>query len=307
MPVPPRLPVQGRRIRPALPPLTIQEPKTPAMSDFAQPATVTARIGKRNVTVRNATRLYVPGMLSDADQDFLDRQALVNRGKGRGHLGIVPLALAAGAISVVKDVFHSSAAGPNTDAAKAALNLALGGNLTAVKAIYKRGTYIQTQSSAQPYRAALSAIQAQHPEFLAVPGAKDGPGLPGVPEEWIMGVAPEQVVPLIQMHSVMYVPPAAQIAPPPPSVISPSPAQLIPSPVTSVPAAGAAPAPTYPSMPGPTVAIPTPPTVYLPGAPAPVPGQPTTASLIPTGSGSSMLPLLLGGGLLLIVAMSSKK
>lgn len=106
---------------------------------------------------------------------------------------------AAGSVigGLISSVFKQSAAGPNTEAAKAVLPLALAGNLAAVKAIAKRATYIATETSAAPWKAALIAVQQVHPEWVTA-----ALNAPGIPEEWVMGVDPTQVLPLVQRYAV---------------------------------------------------------------------------------------------------------
>lgn len=104
---------------------------------------------------------------------------------------------AVGSVLPLASVFHTSAAGPNTDAAKAVLPLALQGNAAAIKAIYKRATYIRTVSSAAPWKDALAAIQVSHPEWVQA-----ALSMPGIQEEWVVNVAPEEVLPAVQRYNL---------------------------------------------------------------------------------------------------------
>lgn len=294
MPAPLRIPVQGRRIRPALPPLPIPENKTPAMSDFVQARTVQARIGNRNVTVRNGTRLYVPGMLSDADQAYLDRMDLA---KGQG-LGIAPLAIAAAAASFIH--FGSSARYEGGPLVSTVLDF-LGNKL-------RRAT--PDQARALVSSGAIGAGQKGWADVGAVlaPALRpdvfpQGPARPlnGSELSMIAQVGgPVTVAPgPSPVTSQTPAPPLIPVQPPPPSLAIPTPAvPLPPAPPGMVPVVtgGTPQAPTVIFVPAPA-----------PGSPAPVQiptTGPNTASLL---GGGGTLPLLLGGGLLLLVALTSKK
>lgn len=97
------------------------------------------------------------------------------------------------------DVIHTSSAGPNQDAVTALTPLALASNpnVVAWKATYKRATYITVQADKTEWAALWSQIVAKFPMAATIAG--DGPSKPpGVPEEWILGVAPEAVLPQVQ-------------------------------------------------------------------------------------------------------------
>lgn len=272
-----------------LPPFIIPENRTLAMSDFKRPPVVTRRINGKSVVVKPGTRLYVPGMLSDAEQATIDNADM---------LGIAPLAIVSAGAGLVKSVFTKSAAGPNKDAAQAVLPLALAGNLAAVKAIYKRATYMQTRTSAAPWQAALSAIRAQHPEYLAVPGATDGPGLP-VPEEWIVNVRPQDVLPMAQRYAFQYKTAVAQQTAAPGQTVAPSivtpPSSLTPPPVPPPSVVTATPQPQPFSLPSVNVT--------LPGVQQPTPQVP---QVMQAGMGSGKMVLFVGGGLLLFALLSRR-
>lgn len=75
-------------------------------------------------------------------------------------------------------LFHTSAAGPNAEAAKAVYPLAAAGNLTAVQAIITR-TGINTLTSKQPWVDALNALKQAQPDYITQAQKTDfgyGPG-----------------------------------------------------------------------------------------------------------------------------------
>lgn len=80
----------------------------------------------------------------------------------RAGFGVVPIL---GAVSLAGSLVHTSAAGPNADAASQVLPLAMGGNLAAVAAFITRAG-IQTVSSAAPWKAGLAELQTSHPEYV---------------------------------------------------------------------------------------------------------------------------------------------
>lgn len=291
MPAPLRIPIQGRRIRPALPPLPIPENKTPAMSDFRQAPTVKARIGNRTVTIRSNTRLYVPGMLSDADQSYLDRMDLA---KGTG-LGIAPLAIAAAAASFIH--FGSSERYEGGPLLSTVWN-ELGNNVKPLKTadqVRQRQAYVAAQGKGWGDVAAI-LIPALRPDvFPAGP-----PRALTTQEQGILAKVGGPVTvapPPPPITSTVPAPPMIPVQPPPPSLAIPVPAVPLPS----------APPGMVPVVTGGT---PQAPTVIF--APAPAPGSPVQ---IPTTGpneagilgGGGALPILLGAGLLFFVAMGSKK
>lgn len=95
---------------------------------------------------------------------------------------------------VTGSLFKTSAAGPNAAAAASVAGEVARGNLAAIKATYKRATYIQTASSAQPWKDLLATIPQDQVDVALVH--------PGIPEEWVMGVAPEQVLGLVRQFAV---------------------------------------------------------------------------------------------------------
>lgn len=91
-------------------------------------------------------------------------------------------------------LFHTSAAGPNADAAKAVYPLAAAGNLTAVQAIITR-TGINTQTSKAPWVDALNQLkqsqpnyitQAQQTDFGFGPGGNAWPRFGAIPPEGVL-------------------------------------------------------------------------------------------------------------------------
>lgn len=283
------------RFRP-LPPPPIPENRTLGIRDFRQPPTVVTRIGNRRVTVKQATRLYVPGMLSDADQAYLDRLALDPGNQALG-LGIAPLAIAAAAASFIH--FGSSARYEGGPLVSTVLSF-LGNQL-------RRATPDQARALV-----GSGAIGAGQKGWADV-GAVLAPALR--PDVWPQG--PSRALTSAEMSMIAQVggPVTAASAPAGPSYIPPS----IPGPTTSMaPAPGSmmpispAPAPVSLPYPAPAGYLPPPSPVVVqvpPGAPAPIqiPTGPSAAGIMGgTGSGM-MLPLLIGGGLLLVVALSNKK
>ena len=80
----------------------------------------------------------------------------------RGGFGAVPVLAA---VSLAGGLIHTSAAGPNQDAANQVLPMAMGGNLTAIAAFITRAG-IHTVSSAAPWQAGLAELQGSHPEWV---------------------------------------------------------------------------------------------------------------------------------------------
>lgn len=283
------------RIRSALPPLAIPENKTPGMLDFVQPHTLTAKIGNRRVPVRHGTRLYVPGMLSDADQAYVDRQEMAQRGR----LGIIPIAAAVGVAKVAGSFVHSASpryeGGPLITTVLNFLgNQLRGASPAQARALVSSGAIGAGQKGWADVGAVLAP--ALRPDVFP-----QGPARSLTPDEMSLIAQVGGPVALAQAPASLPVP-----STPPPGVIPPQPAPVAysptgpgavapaPAPFSFFPAPAPAPAPAYPG--GPTV-------ITVPGAPAPAP---VTESMIPTGGGSNLLPLALGAGLLLVVALSGK-
>lgn len=123
------------------------------------------------------------------------------------------VAIATQAVSAVSDltglassVFHTSAAGPNTEAAKAVLPLALAGNLTAVQAIITR-TGINTLTSKQPWTAALDALRQAQPDYIRQAGLVNfgfGPG--GNAWSRFGAIPPEEVITAVSGANAVFAP-----------------------------------------------------------------------------------------------------
>lgn len=123
-------------------------------------------------------------------------------------LGAIGLASGAGApvtaaVSVLPNLFHSSAAGPNHDAAQAVWSQEIknsrGVNLAAVAAFITRNN-IQTQTSKAPWADGL----AQIPQAIQDAARKAIPQLNDGYDGWSTfgAIAPEQVLPTVQRLAV---------------------------------------------------------------------------------------------------------
>lgn len=101
-------------------------------------------------------------------------------------------------------LFHTSAAGPNADAAKAVYPLAAAGNLTAVQAIITR-TGINTQTSKAPWVDALDQLRQVQPDYIRQAQATDfgfGPG--GNAWSRFGAIPPSQVVTAVGGANAVY-------------------------------------------------------------------------------------------------------
>lgn len=126
---------------------------------------------------------------------------------GLGALGLATGvgAAPAAAVSVLPNLFKSSAAGPNADAAKATWPEVLRNNLAAVAAFMARGpgngpgTGIHTESSAQPWADGLQQIPAtlQAQARLAFPTLNTSGAW-----EIFGAIPPENVLPTVQRLAV---------------------------------------------------------------------------------------------------------
>lgn len=101
-------------------------------------------------------------------------------------------------------LFHTSAAGPNADAAKAVYPLAEGGNLTAVQAIITR-TGINTLTSKAPWVDALNQLKQNQPDYIAQAQRVDfgfGPGGNAWPR--FGAIPPQQVITAVTGANAVY-------------------------------------------------------------------------------------------------------
>ena len=118
---------------------------------------------------------------------------------GLGALGLASGAgVPAAAVSILPNLFKSSAAGPNADAAKATWPEVLRNNLAAVAAFMARAG-IQTQSSAQPWKDGVAQIPAtlQAQARLAFPTLNTSGAW-----EIFGAIPPESVLPTVQRLAV---------------------------------------------------------------------------------------------------------
>lgn len=281
------------RIRSALPPLAIPENKTPGMLDFVQPHTLTAKIGNRRVPVRHGTRLYVPGMLSDADQAYVDRQEMAQRGR----LGIIPIAAAVGVAKVASSFIHGSSpryeGGPLVSTVIGWLSARRTASPASVRGELTQGAIGAGQAGWKDVGAVL--LPALRPDVFP-----QGPARPlNGTDMQILSQAGGPVSIAPAPAPVVSTTPTPAVIPPQPAPVAYSPTgpgavAPAPAPFSFFPTPAPAPAPAYPGAP--TI-------ITVPGAPAPAP---VTESMIPTGGGSNLLPLALGAGLLLVMALSGK-
>ena len=106
-------------------------------------------------------------------------------------------------------LFHTSAAGPNADAAKAVYPLAEAGDLTAVQCIITR-TGLNTQTSKAPWVDALNQLKQTQPDYITQAGKIDfgfGPG--GNAWQRFGAIAPQDCVTAVTGANAIYAKPPA--------------------------------------------------------------------------------------------------